>query len=171
MIRRDLLRLGGGAVLGSALAGPLLARDAAPIALYDGRYSDARRFAAAAQEHGAMAFDTKGDVATLWHDGRLGGRVSRGVTGMTGYADLLMIEDLARTAGLRVRFTLEHDARGGNLVRHRLASGRPAPSNARDVDWPAAVAGFALGAAAALPVETSVRSPDHPGTLWSWRFA
>jgi hypothetical protein len=173
MIRRDLLRLGSGVALGAALSGPLRASGLPSIALYDRRYSDARRFAAAAQEHGAVAFDTGGDVATLWYCRRLEARIDRGVAGLTSYADLLLIGDLLRSAGLRARFLVEHDARGGNLVRHSPAKGHAALCDVcAQPDWSAAVAAFAFGGVVdPVSDRISARAPDFPGTLWSWRFA
>lgn len=174
MIRRDVLRLGGVFVAGLAMADKVGAvlPSPRPIALFDGRYSDARAFAAAVRKAGGAPFDTKGDLATLWHGVRRDRGTHRPVAGLTTYADMLIMADIAGGERLRPIFRIMHDARHGGHVAHRILEGAGGPIlEGSGRLWPEMVSVYAAGLPGrGLDRGPSPRSPDHPGTLWSWMF-
>ncbi|MBO9581737.1 MAG: twin-arginine translocation signal domain-containing protein [Sphingobium sp.] len=175
MIRRDFLRTGGAVALAAVLPNPARAGASAkpPLAMFDGRYSDARLFAEAARGRGALVLDTGGDVASLWHTARFPRDEATTMIGLTTYADLFMISELARGLNLRRGFHAMHDARGGSEVRHLPENAMfPAPDFRAAIAWPIMLADCLIGEpgrSVSLP-RSGPRSADHPGTLWSWMY-
>lgn len=145
--RRFMASVGGLIAVGAGALHPALAAtaDAPEIAVFDGRFDDARRFAAALQRRGATAFDIKGDLARLWYGplqaALVGGRRPR-IAGLASWADFVVARGLAAEA----RLTLMHHA------VHDLA----AP------DWPATLAALHGGAVA------GPAAARRTGTLVSW---
>lgn len=93
-----------GRAAGSA-APPVLAAPAVDVVVYNDWYPSAHTFAAGLARRGARALPVQGDAGRLWYD-TLRGLVaggSRRIAGMTTHTDLLIIETLARDAGLKVR--------------------------------------------------------------------
>ena len=99
----------GRAAVSAAL--PALAAPPAPVVsavdvvVYNDWYPSAHTFAADLARRGARALPVQGDAGRLWYD-TLRGLVaggSRRIAGMTTHTDLLIIETLARDAGLKVR--------------------------------------------------------------------
>ncbi len=175
MIRRDILRLGSAAALATLLHWPSHARpfEKPPVAIFDGRYSDARLFAEAARARGARAFDTQGDVASLWHGRGVQWDEATTLIGLTAYADLLIISELARSLDLGPKFQVMHDARGGAKVRHVTEDATAgAPDFGAGRAWPVALADCIDGSAgmSGARERAGPRSADHPGTLWSWMY-
>lgn len=164
--RRDLMLAAG------ALAAPhgAWARgvSAAPaVALYDARYDEARRFAAALSRAGALQLETGRDVAVLWY-GRLqhlavaypGLRLAGLATG----ADFLVIRGCAAEA----RLTVAHHAIHEGGMHHRTIRGEDhaAALSRAGVGWPEALAARLVGAPA-----TTNAGPSSPVALVSWLIA
>jgi hypothetical protein len=75
------------------------------VVVYNDWYPSAHTFAKDLAWQGARALPVQGDAGRLWYD-TLRGLVaggSRRIAGMTTHTDLLIIETLARDAGLKVR--------------------------------------------------------------------
>jgi len=86
-------------------ARPEPAVPAVDVVVYNDWYPSAHTFAADLARRGARALPVQGDAGRLWYD-TLRGLVasgSRRIAGMTTHTDLLIIETLARDAGLKVR--------------------------------------------------------------------
>ena len=86
-------------------APPAPAVPAVDVVVYNDWYPSAHTFAADLARRGARALPVQGDAGRLWYD-TLRGLVaggSRRIAGMTTHTDLLIIETLARDAGLKVR--------------------------------------------------------------------
>ena len=118
--RQFIVAAGGLAAAGAGLLGPAAAApaDTPDIALFDGRFDDARRFGETQRRRGAAAFDIQADLARLWY-GPLktavaGGRRPR-IAGLATWADFVVAKGLARESGLRLTAHALHD---------RAASGR-----------------------------------------------
>ena len=99
----------GRAAVSAAL--PALAAPPAPVVsavdvvVYNDWYPAAHTFAADLARQGVRALAVQGDAGKLWYD-TLRGLVaggSRRIAGMTTHTDLLILETLARDAGLKVR--------------------------------------------------------------------
>jgi hypothetical protein len=108
--KRDLVK--GAAALALSLAGRSAGRGvsfdataAAAVVVYNDWYPQARAFAAAFPP-GTHALAVEGDAGKLWYE-RLRGLLAtegvRRIAGMTTHTDLLILETLARSKGLRVR--------------------------------------------------------------------
>jgi hypothetical protein len=165
--------------------------DALPIlaVLHDERYADAREFAFALRQRGALAFPISGSSAGHWY-GELAAllRRKRGrVAGFTSYADLLVARYCGRELGQRLIFEGSHDARGGDEVRHRyrlIGVGplselwRVPPKDHRELAAALARIGQRSATSSRIErqsveasslIETSgPKRPDHPGFLTSW---
>jgi hypothetical protein len=106
--KRDLVK--GAAALALSLAGRGIARGAsfdadADVVVYNDWYAQARAFAAAFPE-GTRVLAVEGDAGKLWYErlrGLLATEGARRIAGMTTHTDLLILETLARSKGLRVR--------------------------------------------------------------------
>ena len=75
------------------------------VVVYNDWFPPAQSFAADLARQGALSLAIEGDAGKLWYD-TLRGVVaggSRRIAGMTTHTDLLIIETLARDAGLKVR--------------------------------------------------------------------
>ena len=181
MIRRDVLKLGGAATAGMALATPLVAavadgRRSGGIVLIDDRFAAARTFAAAARDAGARVLATSGDVPTLRH-GALRDVPLAGLAGLTTYADMMVIASLAAEERCSFALRIAHEISHGRTA-HRLLDGPVASiavlDTARD-HWPAGV--WTLMAAASVdraPTVAVMREPrgsGRDGALWSWTIA
>lgn len=166
-----------------------LSREPGPaldLVVFNDRYADARRFAAALGTDAIPTLPVSGDPATLWY-GALSQLIADGkrrIAGMGTSMDLFILETLARDTGLRVRFRACHDCRGRRCLTHSFHTQSRDPPVARAVEF--AGAGWPLALAASLsqsevtanlPLNhsqlctTVERSPDHPGMLVSWVLA
>lgn len=163
------------------------------LVVFNERYGDARAFARALGSQGGAAFAIAGDAGTLWYR-TLAQHVAAGarrVAGMSTPTDLFILETLAReAAGLRARFVVHHDCRGGSTLTHSIYAdgrGRQVERAIRTAgaQWPVALAavlpyaadpaarpqaaGLVVGLAADIRLATPVeRAADHPGLLVSW---
>lgn len=75
------------------------------VVVYNDWFAPAKAFAADLARRGALSLAVQGDAGKLWYD-TLRGMVaggSRRIAGMTTHTDLLILETLARDAGLKVR--------------------------------------------------------------------
>jgi hypothetical protein len=175
MIRRDLLRLGGTVAIANFLPWAAQARttDKPAIAIFDGRYSDARLFAQAARARGALAYDSRGDVASLWHEDDFARHEAATLIGLTTYSDMLIMSDLARDMDLRRSFHAMHDARGSAEVWHLPQNAEAGtPDFCAGAAWPISLADCLHRAneQAGSFQRSGPRAADHPGTLWSWKY-
>lgn len=105
MIRRDFLRLSAFAAAALGLSGHSQAASAlcpsSGLVIFDGRFRQARIFAARALAGGAgQALDCRMDAALLWHR-RCSGRIDASVpvVGITGMADAMILADCTRRDG------------------------------------------------------------------------
>jgi len=119
MQRRQFMAAAGGLIaVGAGAIHPALAApaDAPEIALFDGRFEEARRFAGMLRARGATAFDIKGDLARLWYGplrGALASERRPTIAGLATWADFVVARGLAAEG----RLTLVHHAvhaRGGD---------------------------------------------------------
>ncbi|MBN8817643.1 MAG: hypothetical protein J0I80_02850 [Sphingomonas sp.] len=181
MIRRDVLKLGGAATAGLALATPLAAavdqgRRPGGTVLIDDRFADARTFAAAARDAGVRVLSTGGDVPSLRY-GLLRGEPLEGLGGLTTYADMMVIASLAAEARRAFSLRIAHEV-GQGKVTHRLLdgpSGCIAVLDAAGWHWPAGVWTLMATAPAKAVATVSARHRTHnggrDGALWSWAIA
>jgi hypothetical protein len=103
MNRRENLGLMLTTVAATLLPSPGRAAERA-VVIYDGRFSEAREFAAGATQ----ALDCSHDAAILWYASHLA--TARGpqiALGITTAADALVIADCARRAGLQFKPTMQ----------------------------------------------------------------
>jgi len=149
--------------------------------IYDARYSDARRFAAALVVTGATPFDTQPDPVWLWRR-TLRSHVTRNpqgaLAGMTPYCEQKLIEACASELGLRTLFEATHDARNSPQLIHRWsgADGRHLRQafGATNPAWPASLAqALALGMLTRCSNRHTIfadarPAADRKGTLVSW---
>jgi hypothetical protein len=168
--RRQTLALGAaGAVAATAVQA--VARPV--LVVFDGRYSDARRFADRAGRAGAQRFDARGDLARLWQD--LDARPWR-IVALTTAADFGLGVAGGRERGLSLQGSGLHDGRAGDGLEHRLDGFSEAALRPRldaGLEWPDALAELMLlspVAGGGVRFRTA-RADDHPGTLTSWRMA
>ena len=170
--RRELIM----AVAASAL--PLVAapasswaRTASPapgIVVFDARYDQARRFAAAFEKSGAVALEAGRDVASLWY-GRLQKTMASHpglrLAGLATDADFQVIRGCAAEARLDLVHHAIHDGR--RALHHHVLRG-PATAEAlaaAGLGWPEALAAR-LGGATSAP--NAAKGAHYPGTLVSW---
>ena len=87
------------------------------VAVYDGRFAEARAFARAATH----AFDCRVDAASLWYRA-FADRAERRLTihGLTSAADALVFADCARREGLQIRMA-QPSGSGAMLVAWTIA--------------------------------------------------
>jgi hypothetical protein len=184
--RRELLVTAAG-LAGSLVLAPTLRAAPLPgfepsmrlVALFDARYSDARKFAAAMERSGAPVLPAHSDVARLWY-GALRARAFEGrlqIAGLTTYADFAVMRGSAAEAKMKVAFQAVHDARRATSVAHRIDHARGLPeiedrlARAGD-DWPTVLALALCGKApqgiASAPSTAASRARDNPGGLFSW---
>jgi hypothetical protein len=149
--------------------------------IYDARYSDARRFAAALVGTGAAPFDTQPDPVWLWRR-TLRTHVTRNpagaLAGMTPYCERRLIEACASELGLRTLFEATHDARNSPRLIHRWsgADGRHLRRalGGTNTTWPASLAhALALGTLTRCSNRNTIfadarPAADRKGTLVSW---
>ncbi|HEY4710299.1 MAG TPA: twin-arginine translocation signal domain-containing protein [Candidatus Acidoferrales bacterium] len=201
MNRRDFLkRAGAVAIVPAAVPGGFwgpkpVASSAAPereasqvrpsitAVVYDERYTDCTRFAAALIRQGAVGFPAHGDSAQLWY-GLLGAHVAQHsgwVAGLTTYADFSVSQACGREMNLAALYEGAHDGRRLKTnLKHRIrATGDLSEIldafSRSDVPWPESLAN-ALSrvpesrsvAIRNLATATTPRSADHPGYLASW---
>lgn len=156
MERRSFVK--GAATAGVLAAGPVAAAghfgapgDVPDIVVHDPRYRGSRDFALTLAARGARAQSTELDAGSLWRE-RLRPAVAAGtasIAGLTLYADLFLLQELARGEGFVLQYCHE-----------RLADCRSLP-----VSGFAAVAGEDSGAA--RPASLA----GGPGLLLEWRLA
>jgi hypothetical protein len=115
--RRDLLKSGAAAAAAAAIAAAgLPARERVPTTLrfhkvaYDGRFREARLFAARAHELGADVHDIDGDITDLWYEHLYSGwkRTPIPVAGITRFNSLLALQLMAGIGGPRVIYRASH---------------------------------------------------------------
>ncbi|HWJ69201.1 MAG TPA: hypothetical protein VNS79_04030 [Sphingobium sp.] len=177
MIRRDVLKFGGVATAGLLVAGPLAAVDLRKdrrLALIDARFAEARAFGAAARASGARVVATDQDILSLWH-GALRGTSLAGLTGLTTYADMIVIAGLAAEARRPFALRIAHQRHAGR-VTHDVVDGAsgclPVLAAAAD-QWPVGAWTILTGAMAAPALAAApMRKPfTQGGALWSWGIA
>jgi hypothetical protein len=103
--KRDFVKGAAAVLTAGAVAPGWAAVPAVDVVVYNDWYPVAHTFAADLARRGARALPVEGDAGRLWYD-TLRGLVaggSRRIAGMTTHTDLLIIETLARDAGLKVR--------------------------------------------------------------------
>lgn len=164
----------------------MVLRPMVDVVVFNERYADARLFASTLSEYAGAVLPMDGDVGLLWYQklrAQISARACR-VAGMGTHTDLLVLQTLARDAGLRVRYRGEHDCRGALTLTHRMAAGAGSPQlasvmAAAGCSWPAELA-RALSEDAGdrwtnenplLACTNAQRSDDHPGLLVSWVLA
>lgn len=155
MERRTFVK--GAATAGALAAGPVAAAghistpgEVPDVVLHDPRYQGSRDFALELEARGALALSTELDAGSLWY-GRLGEAVASGarsIAGLTLYADLFLLQELARRAGFELAYS-----------REQLADCRSLPVS----DLPV-VAGE--DSVTARPAQL----PGGPGLLLEWRL-
>jgi hypothetical protein len=126
--RRDVLKLGGAAVLavfaptGFTASAP--ARSAASmIALADPRYDQSLMFAESLRRHGAKTLMVAPDRARLWFDA-IEPQLSTGLrylVGLTHESDLFVLTRLAENSGVRTSYVGLHDWRCRHGSTHKLS--------------------------------------------------
>lgn len=119
MIRRDGLKLLAASAVGTGVAlwsGPVLAARAETRAVFDGRFTFARAFAA----NHSSALDCQEDAAALWF-GVLSPqyRTASTIIGLTTAADAMILADCARREGL-VFTTLRSIGQSAGLVAWQI---------------------------------------------------
>ncbi len=164
----------------------MVLRRAFEMVVFNERYADARLFASTFSAHAGTVLPMNGDAGLLWYRklrASVQNRASR-IAGIGTHVDLLVLETLARDAGLRVRYRGEHDCRGALNLTHRMSAGAGSPQLASAMaaagcSWPAELA-RALSEDAGdcwtaenplLACTNAQRSEDHPGLLVSWVLA
>lgn len=189
LTRRGFSGLAAGCIAAATLVSPAKAmqsrtpKPAVDLVLFDGRFSDAGRFADAAQAAGAVALPTHGDLGALWFGGLrddLGSMVKR-VAGMGRHSDFWIMQQLAATKGMTLKFYAEHDFRGRTMLTHRLpeqAAGLQHAMTAGDQHWAERVAQHVVASSAdfaprplADVASATSAGPDHPGLLVTWVFS
>lgn len=125
--RRELLGLGGAAVLSLATPSGIDIAAAAPlragtmVAVTDPRYGDSRRFARGLERGGASVVRLAPNAGAAWFDAvvpRL--RTGLRLAGLTLDSDFFILERLAEPSGVVTRFIGCHDWRCRPGVSHRL---------------------------------------------------
>jgi len=158
MRRRDILQLGSVAAVGTLL--PLSIAATRAIALvHDARYAPARMLAAGS---GTTAFALPADPVALW---RRDLASAPRIAGLTTYADMLIIADLARAGERRLTMTIAHHLHDTG-ARHVAHQGPIAtrPLAAAGMRWPIALRTLLGGP----PGGDAIERDDRRGTLWSW---
>ena len=92
--------------------------------LFDDRYSSSRAFADALARKGAVAFDTRADVAALWY-GPLSDHLAKyggGVAGLVTDSDSMVSESFGKELRLSLRYEASHDSRALAVIIHKLRS-------------------------------------------------
>lgn len=122
--RRSALKLGAAGMAGAVvgLPGPALGAarlaSAGPLhrAVFDARFEESAAFADELGRRGVASVEGGPDLATLWHgDLQVNLAPTRApIAGLTPRATLFCLEELARSAGMRVAYRVEHliDERG-----------------------------------------------------------
>jgi len=152
---------------------------AAAIVLHDARYSDARKFSAAAARLGAQVMAQEADMIRLWYRELDAFLQSHGnwIMGMTTCSDFMLICDCTATLKRRVIYEGLHDCRGGDTLTHRLQFRSKKIPRAMDSgpEWPETLArALCRSRGSDRPLQETVmrsntrRAEDNPGTLVSW---
>jgi hypothetical protein len=122
--RRSVLKLGAASIAGTLISMPAPALGAAwadspnPLyrAVFDGRFEEGLAFADELQRRRVVTFSTGHDIAKLWYDDLQLGLSQRPapIAGLTDRVTLFCLEELARSAGMRVLYRVDHiiDERG-----------------------------------------------------------
>lgn len=164
------LRAPDAAALGTALGG------AAPRAtIYDDRYAEGRRFAAALTAAGtaAHALD-RGDITRLYNErlDALWRREPVTIAGLTQFGPMLVLEQLAGERRLRLALRVEHRAANDGRLAHVITGPRAAIESADElcaagVDWPTVMAVLACGTVAdsSRPTTATLFTPGLSPTL------
>jgi hypothetical protein len=149
--------------------------------IYDGRYSDARRFAESLGDRAAMRLATTGETIGLWDRDcrpRLVNRKWR-FAGMTTYSDFVLLRSCARECGGTILYEGLHDYRHPAKIVHAVRPARLAETlgrTLRGADWTAflsqALACTRLHALSGNErtgyAESGGAALEHPSTLVSW---
>jgi hypothetical protein len=131
--------------------------------IYDDRYAEGRRFAAALTAAGAAAHALDGGDITRLYNERLDALWrSEPVTiaGLTQFGPMLVVEQLAGERRLRLALRVEHRATNDGRLAHVIMGPRAAIDSAQDlcaagVDWPTVMAVLACH---------TVADPSRPAT-------
>jgi hypothetical protein len=127
--RRTVLKLGASGIGGALFPVPVTATGATTRerprhtilrALYDGGSVEGLAFATEMRAMGVAASPVRADLAKLWY-GDLQAHLRKGpatMAGLTDRATLFCLEELARSAGMRVRYRVEHQVDSSRYVRH-----------------------------------------------------
>jgi hypothetical protein len=176
--RREFLQTG--AVVSAIAANGAVTRFAEAIgaagsaapgrALYDDRYAEGGRFAAAMRARGVVATALEGgDVTRCYLELEQGWRYGSGyaVAGLTQFGPMFVVERLALERGMRMALRIEHGAASAGSLVHRLEG--PAATlklaaefGSMQSDWPALMAMLASHAAAddSPPQRAELSSPQ-----------
>jgi hypothetical protein len=116
--RRSVLKLGAasamGALVGMPSRAPLAAQTCSPglihCAVFAGRFQPAVDFAEELLRRRVLTFSAANDIAKLWYRDLPGAlrQHSGPIAGLTDRVTLFCLEELARSAGLRVRYRVDH---------------------------------------------------------------
>lgn len=115
----------------SAVSGPPLY-----AVLLDERFAQAQRFGTAAERHGLPVRRVNSDLTQLWYAQLqpLWRRELRPLAGLTSYAALFCLAELARDPGMRIVYHGTHTPLGQDEIEHVLEGPRrEAPQSAPDV--------------------------------------
>ena len=129
--RQSLLAIGAGTSLTLLLIVPALAGVREGVAIYDGRFADARTFASGF----ATRLDCQVDAAALWHRDilyalPLSGPLSGPLLGLTTPADALILADCGRRAGMLLE-RIPANGMPSRLVHWRMTLATKSHDNAR----------------------------------------
>ena len=118
--RRSVLKLGVASVAGAlvGMPGPALGAGATPAdspsllqgAVFAARFQDGAAFAEELQRRHVATFSAGNDIAKLWYGEREGGlsQIGGPIAGLTDRVTLFCLEELARSAGMRVLYRVDH---------------------------------------------------------------
>ena len=130
--RRTVLKLGATSAAGalmniSAAALGAMAPDSPGIpisrAIFDGRSAEGLAFASEMRGRGVATSEAGTDLAKLWY-GDLQTHLRQSpapIAGLTDRATLFCLEELARSAGMKVRYRVDHKADSTGHVQHNAA--------------------------------------------------
>lgn len=189
--RRSVLKVGAVSVAGALVGvpGPVLraARADSPSSLrgavFSARFQEARAFAEELQGWRAVTFSAGNDIAKLWYSDLQGGLSQHGgpIAGLTDRVTLFCLEELARSARIRVFYRVDHLIDGHGNVEHNAvgpasvveATGKLAPQSGfgREMAVLACQFEFREPPATAALKRSGPFSPENKLALVSWVIA
>jgi hypothetical protein len=122
--RRSVLKLGAASVAGAFAGLPARALGAAPanrsrflgVAVFTEGYQEGLAFAQELQARRVPTFGAGNDIAQLWYRDGLGHHAP--IAGLTDRVTLFCLEELARSAGKRVLYRVDHLIDGHGNAEH-----------------------------------------------------